>query len=877
VSAAAHSGFSSVQQLGFDKAQQAHLNSQIANIALDLRKNTSNYIDGDGELRLGRRGSLAINPNGCWYDNEAVVGDRGAISLTTHLMDASPAEVRQYLTQRLAMPRGTFAANLISDAEQEAKDRKNAEYAHEVLQRDVAVIPNNATYKYFTGRGLDADHLPPCVMHLDVGREHECAAVGILTTADGEVVGVQIGHITIDGVKSIYLPERHQFLLDKEKAKDGAFRIAATPIPADTEVPELIRAYADTVFIVEGIEDAVTLHQVFRFSEVWGLPGGIGRAVHMKVNKGTRILVFTDGDDADAPAQTSLEKGTDALILAGAVVQLAGAPAGSKTDANDLLRQGGVEAIHAIVAAAVPAKLSVKGHYLKAARTPDDVYQDIRKRLAKEAGEDGIRVTVLDQERARLRQKNQPQEDDKPAWATWDESLWPAPITDIAGVLDSALNETKRYVFGHSAELAMVVVWCLLAHFMHHGVITLPVCPRLAIKAAAFRCGKTTLLEVVENMVPRPEAHGGALSEATFRHLVDEHHVCVLIDEADSLFRRHSKDGHLLAMLKSGHRRSTAHTMHMEPSPDGRGWQLHRASTWAPLAYTQVGRLLDGAMEDRALSAHLPRARRGEVADHLVNGASPELRLIRQKFARWAADQTTMPDIEQPDFLYNRDGDNWMPLLRLAHLIGGAWPDRILSAARLALGRNEPEIGITVVGILHDIREAFGERAEIATTELIEKMRGLPEQSSEWDFANGGRPITATFLAKWLRTVDIESLRLTTGKQDRRGYTREQFTEVWDRYLQPTGDTHTAAPGTASGASGPSEPPETYRDAAINPETPERKTGGPEAPEAVMRPPTHVFPDGTPLPFDLDPPTGADDPADPADDVFRIKPTENEQ
>lgn len=44
-----------------------------------------------------------------------------------------------------------------------------------------------------------------------------------------------------------------------------------------------------------------------------------------------------------------------------------------------------------------------------------------------------------------------------------------------------------------------------------------------------------------------------------------------------------------------------------------------------------------------------------------------------------------------------------------------------------------------------------------------------------------------------------------------------------------------------------------------------------------MRPPTHVFPDGTPLPFDLDPPTGADDPADPADDVFRIKPTENEQ
>jgi hypothetical protein len=52
VSAAAHSGFSSVQQLGFDKAQQAHLNSQIANIALDVRKKPSNYID-DGHCTSG--------------------------------------------------------------------------------------------------------------------------------------------------------------------------------------------------------------------------------------------------------------------------------------------------------------------------------------------------------------------------------------------------------------------------------------------------------------------------------------------------------------------------------------------------------------------------------------------------------------------------------------------------------------------------------------------------------------------------------------------------------------------------------------------------------------------------------------------------------
>jgi hypothetical protein len=177
----------------------------------------------------------------------------------------------------------------------------------------------------------------------------------------------------------------------------------------------------------------------------------------MKVNKGTRILVFTDGDDMMHRRRLRWKGRMPYSRWRGCSTGWCSCR--QQTDANDLLRQGGAEAIHAIVAA-VPAKLWVKGHYLKAARTPDDVW-GISASGWRRRRERTDRV-ILDQERARLRQKNQPQEDTNPP-GQHGMNHCGRHRSLTSQVLDSALNETKRYVFGHSAELAMVVVWCLLA------------------------------------------------------------------------------------------------------------------------------------------------------------------------------------------------------------------------------------------------------------------------------------------------------------------------------------------------------------------------------------------------------------------------------
>ena len=60
---------------------------------------------------------------------------------------------------------------------------------------------------------------------------------------------------------------------------------------------------------------------------------------------------------------------------------------------------------------------------------------------------------------------------------------------------------------------------------------------------------------------------------------------------------------------------------------------------------------------------------------HRVNG--PEAEPIAQDLARWSetsAELITWPDM--PDGIEDRNADVWEPLLAIADLAGGEWPER---------------------------------------------------------------------------------------------------------------------------------------------------------------------------------------------------------
>jgi hypothetical protein len=117
---------------------------------------------------------------------------------------------------------GELSADAAAERAAEASEHRAA-YARQVV--DDALDPSGTPVEaYLCSRGLEPPY-PDCVRFLEDARLGEGAVVGIITTAAGEAVGVQLGYLDSAGRKSTVQPIRQLFLLDKEKAEQGAFRI----------------------------------------------------------------------------------------------------------------------------------------------------------------------------------------------------------------------------------------------------------------------------------------------------------------------------------------------------------------------------------------------------------------------------------------------------------------------------------------------------------------------------------------------------------------------------------------------------------------------------------------------------------------------------
>src|SRR5262249_14703835 len=151
-------------------------------------------------------------------------------------------------------------------------------------------------------------------------------------------------------------------------------------------------------------------------------------------------------------------------------------------------------------------------------------------------------------------------------------------------------------------------------------------------------------------------------------------------------------------------------------------------------------------LEDRAVTVMLQRKPKGAKVQRLRRRDTDELKQLRQKAARWAADnfdKLTDPDPKLPEALNDRAADNWRPLLAIADLAGGDWPSM---AARSALSLSGEEAdGAVNIDLLRDIRVAFGDADEIRSADLVTKL--IADQERPWTEWKHGRPLTPKQLA----------------------------------------------------------------------------------------------------------------------------------
>ncbi len=150
----------------------------------------------------------------------------------------------------------------------------------------------------------------------------------------------------------------------------------------------------------------------------------------------------------------------------------------------------------------------------------------------------------------------------------------------------------------------------------------------------------------------------------------------------------------------------------------------------------------------------------------------------------------------------DRAADTWEPLVIVADLAGGPWPDRARQAcARMVAAETQAEEDNPGgARILADIRRIFFARREpdSLTTDRPARPTALGPRGA----MGGVRPRRACpprDLGSLLREFGIVSgnVRIADGTQ-RKGYTRGKFLDAWRRYC-PTVNPTAASPAPRTG------------------------------------------------------------------------------
>jgi putative DNA primase/helicase len=408
------------------------------------------------------------------------------------------------------------------------------------------------------------------------------------------------------------------------------------------------------------------------------------------------------------------------------------------------------------------------------ARLPSHAYDVVRERHAQEHN---VRVGTLDKAVAKAHKKLGADADDKQGRGISfpEPEPWPEPI-DGPVLLDSLAEAIGRHVVmaEHSRDAA--VLWVIHTYLLDHFVVS----PRLAIRSPMKRCGKTTLLDVISRLVLRPLPVANVTASAMFR-IVEAYRPALLVDEADTFLRDSDE---LRGVINSGHRRggSVLRTV-------GDDFEPRQFSTYSAVAIALIGKLPD-TLHDRSITIDLKRRLPSEEIKAFRPDRARHLDEIARKIARWAQDNAnciSKVDPEMPVGVYNREADNWRPLLAIAETAGGDWPERAREAvteSRAAAGDDESRL----VVLLTDIAAIFTEKDtdRLLSADMVDFLVAI--QGRPWaDYGKNDKPLTQNQLARLLKPVAIAPDTIRTATDRGKGYQLHQFKEAFARYLSSEG------------------------------------------------------------------------------------------
>jgi Protein of unknown function (DUF3631)/CHC2 zinc finger len=391
------------------------------------------------------------------------------------------------------------------------------------------------------------------------------------------------------------------------------------------------------------------------------------------------------------------------------------------------------------------------------------------------ARELGIRRSTLDDAVEARRNEQRGQIQGPLPFGHWELEPWPEAVdTDV--LLVALKQRVRRHVVLNDHACTVVALWIMLT-WVHDAVAVHS--PMLRATSAERDSGKTTLLNVLGFLVPRGLLNVD-ISEAALFRCIELWNPTLLIDEADVLLAENEP---LRAVINSGWTRgaSVLRCIGDEKTP-------HAFSVFCPRALGMKGDRLPDTTLSRCINIVLKRKKEAEEVEHFRAIDDAGLKEQRSQALRWSIDNAESlkgAEPEMPKGFNNRLGDNFRLIFAIADLARGEWPDKAREAARLLTNTGDA-LSISVK-LLADIKAIFEVKKveAITSAELVQELTS--EADSRWSEWKSGKPITQYQLSVLLKPFFVapDQIWFEVGakKVQLRGYRRDWFEDLWDRYL----------------------------------------------------------------------------------------------
>lgn len=353
---------------------------------------------------------------------------------------------------------------------------------------------------------------------------------------------------------------------------------------------------------------------------------------------------------------------------------------------------------------------------------------------------------------------------------------WDSPVSGAA-LANEIADVLNRYISLPMGAADAIAMWILHTYNVNMFDFT----PRLCILSPEKRCGKTSLLTLIERLSYNVLNVSGITASAMFRS-INMWHPTMLVDEVDTFI--HGND-ELRGIINNGYKRGGTV---IRTETVNKAFVPTPFSCYAAVALAGIGNLPDTitdrgiivTMRRQAGKAPLPKIRTREIAPLML-----ELQRKCLRFIMDYADEIAQQRPHMPDSFNDRAADIWEPLYAIASVISPEWERRIRAASIELVRASGAGDGMSATEqLLSDIRQIFAQENTdwLSSESLVARLKEIEDSPwGEWNRVG----LNVRSLGGLLSKHGICSIQSRAGGNRSRRYTVEQFRDVFERYLPP--------------------------------------------------------------------------------------------